>query len=69
MVTINKTYNRFTKTKRKELKYTTKENHQTARGKTKKKKGRKENCKIQPGNKGMMAISIYLPIITLMSTD
>jgi len=27
MVTINKTYNRFTKTKRKELKYSTKENH------------------------------------------
>lgn len=37
MVTINKTYNRFTK-KRKELKYTTKENHQTAKGRTKRRK-------------------------------
>ena len=66
MVTINKTYNRFTKknnnnnnnNKRKELKYTTKENHQTAKGKTKR---RKENWKNQLENKGNDG-NKYIPI-------
>ena len=63
MVTINKTYNRFTKTKRKELKYTTKENHQTAKGKTKRRKEERRTAKINWKTREMMAISTYLSII------
>lgn len=36
----SKKYNRFTKTKRKELKHTTKENYKTTKGKSERKKQR-----------------------------
>ena len=66
MVSTNRKYTIHSqKTKRKELKHTTKENHQTTKGKTTTRRTTKENYKNNRKTRIKIAISTYLSIITL----